>query len=282
MHKRLSTPERPFVQAGEAAKSALSRIYPALALIDKAVERGKNGDAVFPCNGDKTPACKHGCKDAVKDKAGIIRLFSDAPTASLIGVATGSPSGFDVLDIDAQHGGLSWYEENRHRIPETFMYRTKSGGLHPRFKHKNGLKNSVSRIALGVDVRTDGGSAIYWPAAGYEIICAAPPAEWPEWLLTLAMPPPRPVFDSTRDIPKGSRYAAAALRRAAESISKAGEGTRNHTLNREAFSMLRFAQTGELGADEIATALAQAALASGLMHHEIVPTLTSALRARGF
>lgn len=229
----------------------------------------------------KLPTAPHGFKSASHEPQEAERLFIEYP-GNLIGVPTGGASGFDVLDIDLQHGGAAWLDANREKLPATRIHKTYSGGWHYLFQHHAGLKNSVSQIAPGVDVRTNGGGIIWWPASGYPVLNDAPPALWPDWLLTLALPPPSPKFDSTyASYPKGEGYAAAALARAAESIAATPEGGRNDLLNREAFALLRFAETGELAPLEIAEILAQAALAAGLEQREITSTLISAFRARG-
>jgi hypothetical protein len=64
-------------------------------------------------------------------------------------------------------------------MPETRAHETPSGGLHLVFKHMPGLRCSVSRLGLGIDVRADGGYVIWWPAAGYPVLCEAPIADWP-------------------------------------------------------------------------------------------------------
>lgn len=78
-----------------------------------------------------------------------------------------------------------------------------------------------------------------------------------------------------------SGYASKALQHAANNILNAPPGTRNNTLNREIWSLLRLASHGEMNAQYIANTLAAAALASGLPRSEVAATLTSALSARG-
>src|SRR5262249_13964546 len=54
------------------------------------------------------------------------------------------------------------------------------------FKHVDGLRNSVGRIADGVDVRAEGGFIIWWPRQKLRVLSDAEIAEWPAWLLALA------------------------------------------------------------------------------------------------
>jgi hypothetical protein len=79
----------------------------------------------------------------------------------------------------------------------------------------------------------------------------------------------------------GKGYAAAALQRAVDSVGRATRGSRNETLNREAFGLSRFALSGALDAQLIANALATAGLAAGLAEREVRGTLASAFRAAG-
>jgi hypothetical protein len=105
-------------------------------------------------------------------------------------------------------------------------------------------------------------------------------ADWPEWLLAIIKPPPRSRPVEPPPMP-GTGYAAAALRRGFEAVARAAEGTRNDTLNREAFALSRFARNGELAPQRIANALATAAFQAGLSAPEIAATLASAFRAAG-
>jgi len=127
-----------------------------------AVVRG-DGVPVFPATVNKRPCCKDWANVATTDPDALARLFSD-PRAALVAMPTGAVSGADVLDIDPRHGGLDWYEANKYRLPPTRTVRTRSGGLHLYFQHAVGLRNSVSRIAPGVDIRADGGFVIRWDA----------------------------------------------------------------------------------------------------------------------
>jgi Bifunctional DNA primase/polymerase, N-terminal/Primase C terminal 2 (PriCT-2) len=129
--------------------------------------------ARFPCNRDKTPLTRW--RNAASRDV-------DDTSFPLVGVLTGSPSGFDVLDVDTH--GIDWFA--RQHLALTRMHQTRSGGIHLFFRHAEGLRNSVGRIANGVDVRAEGGLIVWWPREGFPV-CEAPIAEWPEELLRLAM-----------------------------------------------------------------------------------------------
>jgi hypothetical protein len=101
-----------------------------------------------------------------------------------------------VLDIDGKSGGAQWFYQNLHRLPETRTQQSRCG-LHLIFQHAEGLTCSRDLIADGVDVRADGGYAVWWPAsegrshgnAGH-VLREGPIAEWPDWLLELARSKP--------------------------------------------------------------------------------------------
>lgn len=250
-------------------------------ILDTALDLAAAGRAVFPVGNDKAPRCPRGHLAASTDPAVIRAMHRDFGFV-LVGVATGERSGIAALDIDNKPGGLDWFEANRDKLPATRTHRTRSGGLHLWFKHRAGLRSSVSAIAPGIDIRADGGSCIWWPAAGLPVLSAGPLAEWPEWLA----PPPKPAWTPPPAAPwagndrRARAYAEAAMRRAVDRVATAAPGTRNATLNRETYGLLRLTSTGGLHAGEIAEAMAHAAIAAGLDRREIEATLRSALSAR--
>lgn len=246
-----------------------------------AVTLAEQGLKVFPVSHDKRPRCPRGHLAASSDSK-VVHALHEEFGFVLVGVATGEPSRLSVLDIDCKAPAHEWWVENRVKLPPTRTHRTRGGGLHLWFAHEPGLRSSVGRIAHGIDIRADGGSCIWWPGAGLAVLCDADPAPWPSWLRPLPRPMWAPPAAETWHGPngKGRRYAGAALRNAIERVATAAPGTRNQTLNAEAFHLLRFATAGDLTAAEIAEAMAHAAIAAGLERREIEATLRSALSAR--
>jgi hypothetical protein len=154
----------------------------------------KRGWSVFPCDPrTKRPLTPHGFHDASNDPLVVARWNWEG---AAIGVATGRVSGIDVLDIDP--AGLHWLAQNYEGIPTTLSYETPRGGRHLIFRHWPGLRCSASRIAEGVDVRSTGGYAIYWPASGLPALSDAPIDAWPEWVVALAIVRGSPSISSTR------------------------------------------------------------------------------------
>jgi hypothetical protein len=216
-------------------------------ILDKALDLAAQGLPVFPCASTKKPTAPHGFLDATADFPGVIELWRLYP-GELIGVPTGAVSGLDVVDLDLDHlPARLWLHMNRTRLPETRTHSTRRVGLHQFFRHQHAMGCSSNRIAVGVDVRADGGYVIWWPAAGLAIPCQALPAEWPEWLITQALPRVRvPVPTLIAAPPRGrevrgesdiSRYGDIARKRAAARILRAPNGLQEATINREAFSL---------------------------------------------
>jgi hypothetical protein len=246
------------------------------ALLERLTSKGFK---IFPCRADKSPATPHGFHDATSNFAEARELF-DRHRGSYIGVATGEGSGVDVLDLDPRHGSEAWLKANHDRLPVTRTHATRSGGLHLVFRHAAGVRNSAGRIAPGCDVRGEGGYVIWWPAACFPVANRRHLADWPDWLLVEIKPPP---WQPTVDLHAiaGNGYANAALRRGVEAVERAAPGSRNDTLNREAFSVARFVLNRAIGLQTIVDAFAAAGIRAGLPAKEVASTLHSAFRARG-
>lgn len=118
------------------------------ALIEAALAVGL---PVFPCAADKRPCIPkaeggNGYLDATGAAAKIERMFAHQG-ARLIAVPTGERSGLDVLDFDYRHGAEEFEEANKHRLPETRIHQTQSGGRHYIFRHAPGVRNwTTARI----------------------------------------------------------------------------------------------------------------------------------------
>jgi hypothetical protein len=175
------------------------------------------GFAVFPLGPNKRPTkpapadCLGGFHEASKDPDQIAWLWRNWP-GMYIGVATGAVTGIDLVDvdngelppdaeqtdIDVRDAAAWWWKDNHHRIPKTRAFESGRRGIHLVFNHAPGMRNSQSRIHLGVDVRADGGYWVFWFAAGRHALDHSPPADWPAWLLKAAMPPPVPAYEGPR------------------------------------------------------------------------------------
>ena len=188
---------------------------------------------------------------------------------------------------------------------------TPSGGRHFYFRQPTGqlIKNSAGALASDVDVRGDGGFVV---AAGAHRLdgrgyTPAHPASLDDFIQTVARGelPDLPsalvnrIADSARAKPPALFDAAvthgvkprvindalwAGIRpqwdigQACARVITAPEGTRNDTLNREAFTAGLRVAAGDLDAEEALVALADAACVAGLSDDEIAKTITASLQ----
>jgi Bifunctional DNA primase/polymerase, N-terminal len=232
---------------------AEKRINRALAYAEVLVDT--TGFPVFPVRDDKRPATPRGFKDATTDLVALRKLWRKYP-GPLIAIPTGSVSGIDVLDIDLtkHREAAAWWAENSSRLPRTWTNETRSGGLHVFFRHQVGRPCSASKIAIGVDVRGNGGYAVWWPGHLGErsILCDEPPAPWPEWLDPQPLPPLRRSQSLMFVVQYHglTPYAEAALDSACRAILRAApDGEQEVTLNRECFCIGTLAGAGGVPPD---------------------------------
>lgn len=113
-----------------------------------------------------------------------------------IGIACGGPAGLVVADLDCKDGkdgDARWNDLARSfGCPETFGVQTPTGGRHLYFWSAEAadIGNSASRVAPGIDIRSDGGFVVA-PGSivgerSYEVVAEAGIAAAPDWLLTRA------------------------------------------------------------------------------------------------
>jgi hypothetical protein len=148
---------------------------------------------------------------ATNDPEQIKRDFAKWPEA-LIGLPTGPDNGFFVLEADTKEGGhkhdglaaLNALMSQHGLLPETRMAVSPSGSWHYYFQWPHGLnvRNSMSQIGKGLDVRGDGGMVIAPPSkrgdGAYRWVCEAGIAEAPPWLLALVATAEAPKADKPR------------------------------------------------------------------------------------
>lgn len=244
------------------------------------------GWILTPLNG-KRPTLKAWQTAPTPDAATIARWA----TSSNLGVRTGIASGIVVIDIDTDDPSIA----ERLGLPSTPSVRT-SRGRHYYFQHPgNGpIKNSVGKVAPGVDVRADGGCVALpgsiHPETGWQYVWEAgkspedlPLAPLPEALLG-QLRSSRKEQAGTRRAKRGgsvsTAFAQAKLAAASALVATAAEGTRNDVLNRQAFLLKRFVDSGALAQDDVDHVLTTAAVRAGLPEDEIQRTLQSARNAQ--
>jgi|SRR5262245_45487316 len=238
-----------------------------------ALDLARTGLAVFPCAHNKIPTTPHGFRDASTDAATVQELWR-RHAGPLIGVATGTASGIDLLDLDAKHqDAKTWWHAHRTELPVTRVHRTRGGGLHLVFQHAQGLRCSTSKLARGIDVKADGGCCIWWPAAGLPVLHDGKPACWPSWLLAQAKPKP-PAPPSRRSISNDDDRLLPILR----TVATAPEGQRNDLAFWGACRLAEMVVVGRISANDAVTLIIAAAMAAGLPHNEAMATARSGLR----
>jgi putative DNA primase/helicase len=151
-----------------------------------------------------------------RDPAQIRRDFHQFPNAN-VGIATGSVSGFFILEADTVEGhgkdgiaSLRALEAEHGTLPATRMAISPSGSIHYYYRNPEGVTiiNSSDKLALGVDSRGENGIVLappsVRPAKGdkpegvYRWLNKLPIADAPYWLIE------RLVKIKVEHIPSGS------------------------------------------------------------------------------
>ena len=207
-------------------------------VFNAAMAYAQKGYRVFPVRaGEKRPETANGFHDATTDPDQIQAWFGNSPLSN-IGIPTG---GMLVVDIDPE--GLNWLEEDaekRSSLTEAPWARTPRGGHHFWFRQPEGmtLRNSVSRLAPGVDTRANGGYVVVAPSCigdgqyiwveGHELPTIDQLPEPPLWLLEAL---------EAQDQPSSGRELVELDQ------GQITEGSRNHTLFRLGGVMRRVGMT---------------------------------------
>jgi len=211
----------------------------------------RRGWRVFPCR-QKTPLIRKFSQKASIDPDVIAGWWRDWPRA-WIGVPTGRETGFVVLDVDVKNSkenGFDSLAELGHPFSfETWMTHTRSGGLHIYFNPgQREIRNSVNKLAPGLDIRGDGGLVIvpgagsgYWwdPHYNLETVALAPAPDW----LVPPEPERRPPAPRPDRLPGMTAYGEGALDSAVKRIISAPASLQHDTLLRESFSIGAIAGT---------------------------------------
>lgn len=267
---------------------------------EKALINGKTGEEI---RGAKTPLVQWKA-EATADPTQIGRWIRKFP-GCMWAVATGTASGFFVVDLDRGHkngaDGIQTFkkycQERGFPFPKTLMQRTAGGGIHILFKMPEAAAiGTATAILPGVDVRGDGGYIIVAPSlnqdtgTAYEWVDATCPiAEPPLWLVELVLSKGKPTKTAAQNAAQagaqaaypgiGTPYGLKALQDEVAGLRNADQGTRNDTLNRAAVKLFALAAGGELDADAVTRELEAAALSIGLNAGETQATLGSARKA---
>ena len=258
---------------------------PSMSPLDLALAYAGDGIPVFPCDPrTKTPlvaAARDAAGKKIAKSGGLYQATTGTQTITewwtkhpdaMIGMPTGTPSGFVVLDVDfdPEKGidGFSALEElcKKHGpMPTTGKVQTPRGGTHYYFRLPAGVKinNSAGMIAPGIDFRGEGGYIIA-PGSirhdGQQYNCVHPiqdRVEIPNWIVTLISKGRTSAF-------KGHNTAKSRVLNVANSnidldheVAKVAQtlaGGRNDALNRCAFILGKAGCDIEMVSDKLLTA----------------------------
>jgi len=240
--------------------------------LEAALRLAEQGIPCFPCADSKRPTCPNGFYDATTNPEALRALWAAHP-GSLVAVRTGETSDLTVLDIDPKHiEARIWWDENRAALPATRIHRTRSGGLHVLFRYVSGLKCSAGKLALGIDIRSEGGYVIWWPAYGCPVLNDVPTAAAPDWLIEALRPPPSP---SPRPVSVPDDRALFGLIR---TVAGAAEGERNAITFWAACRAGEMVAAGVLPEETAIALIVEAASRAGLPQAEALRTARSGLR----
>ncbi|MCK8788233.1 bifunctional DNA primase/polymerase [Roseomonas sp. NAR14] len=234
--------------------------------------------------------------DATHDLDTLERWQREYPHANWC-VETGPASRMWVLDVDVPSAGhaadgiaaLRRLIEQHGPLPDRPTGRSGSGGYALVFRWTDDAptRSRTGWPVAGLDVRSHRvvqtiapsihrhtGKPYKWAIAPWEM--AAPPA--PKWLLEACAPPPEPKLPPRPMLPTTDK-AMRRLDRACVEVVGAVSGTRNATLNKQAFAVGRWLGAGLLGEHEAVGALYAAARHAGLEDLEARDTIRSGLTA---
>jgi len=251
--------------------------------------------------GTKKPLGKlapHGVNDATTNEAQIRERWLAEPDAN-IGAATGN--GIVVIDVDGVIGEetLKKLEEKYGALPaETRWVRTPHGWhIYLRVSDSSKIKNTVSKLGEGIDVRSDVGYVVgtgsvvngilYTLATSSRDILGAP-IEWENELVRVSSHQPQKHVPETTShrgerlsTPYGetTAWGRACLDGNAADVREAPPGTRNDTLNTKTFKVGQGVESGHINEDEARRELLDAAKDAGLCEREARKTIESGLRS---
>jgi hypothetical protein len=242
----------------------------------QALAFARGGWPVLPCQpGQKTPATRHGVRDATTDPARITQWFTRHADWNLA-LATGAP-GPDVLDIDergdAGNGYAAFGQLREAGLTDgaAAYIRTPGGGLHVYFRGSNQRNGCLP--AHHLDFRSYGGYVLTPPSQidgrPYELVRALRGRGGLDWDAVRAYLQPERQPRSARQPRPGTQDLSGLARWVASQT----EGNRNAGL----FWAANRALDGDPAAD--LSPLAAAARHAGLDDPEITRTLTSARKS---
>jgi hypothetical protein len=261
----------------------------------KSFELGELGFYVFPLRKHgKAPLTRNGFKDATDDEWVLADWIDKEPNAN-IGIPTGKINGITVVDLDLYKDGgesLRLLAKLGKKLTRTVSARTGKGGRHLFYKYHAGIRNSASKIAANVDIRSDGG---YVVAPGsylreqtdsgviegpYEWIVSPKEMDYaplPLWIVEAVNrdTAPRKPIQPLKDKPAGNTTGLY------KTTASAPKGQRNDALYWSACNYASNILEGNIARGRAEQELYHAASKAGLGQSEIAKTIASAFKSQG-
>jgi hypothetical protein len=209
-----------------------------------------------------------------------------------VGLLAGAANGITVLDLDTKNGkdgvaALASLGFSDLTALSPVRVRTPSGGWHLLFAYEPRLKNSVSVVGAGIDVKTEGGFVVapgswkgdsrYHPD-GAELTTVPLPA-FPEALIPPPEPERAPVAVAAQATDMQCEWAMGRLQLYADQLAATQEGGRNALLNDAALWAGGAGVQGAVTREHSETVLWSAAEKAGLKKREFGGTFKSGWEA---
>ena len=253
---------------------------------------------------------------ATIDADEIRRDFKQWPDAN-VGIVTGSISGIFVVETDTAEGhgvdgiaSLAALEAKHGPLPLTRQAVSPSGSVHYYFNHPGAdfkIKNSTSKVALGVDVRGDGGMVVAVPSVkpGKGVYVwrneFVPIADCPQWLLDrilagedkpeaelsisqraaalVQQPVDYHLEYGAKHTRSGAGYIEAALSGECEALARASKGSHNAELNNAAVKLGHYVGSGLLDESTVTRLLLDACVSNGSLADDGRPQCLATIRS---
>ncbi|MBK9294837.1 MAG: bifunctional DNA primase/polymerase [Oligoflexia bacterium] len=133
--------------------------------LQNAIKLSEKGFYVFPIKENEKfpPLFKNYAEKATRNKDEIIKNWTEHPNAN-IGIYAGKfrDSAMVVVDVDKKNGkngykSLSELKLSGVNFSDTFSQSSPSGGEHLFYISKSTVRQSVSKLGVGLDIRSEGG-----------------------------------------------------------------------------------------------------------------------------
>lgn len=247
-------------------------------MIGEALAYAERGWSIFPLHGadlsglevvctcgrpDCTSVAKHprtrnGVLEATTNTDQVQDWWRRWPDAN-IGLATGTPSGLYVVDLDGPDAIAAWAEL---AVDDGAWIARTGNGEHHVYALADPLPSTHWKVARGIDTRGDGGYIVAPPSlhrTGRRYQWIRQSAQLPALpdFVRAAVTPTLATPTAPASITYGATtsYGRGVLQNACRRIREAGKGTRNSTLNDEAFLVGQFVAGGEIDPIGVAAVL---------------------------